>query len=165
MILVLVFFFFFSSRRRHTRLVSDWSSDVCSSDLDAVVPPVQPPVTAVATPSETPSDSASPSSSASASPSESASASADEGTVIAINLVGGKPDPQPKLNQEFPKGDTITVTVTSDKAYEIHIHGYDYSLAVSPGETVKKTFTLDKAGSFVVEIEETGRTVFNLVVR
>src|SRR5215213_11464142 len=29
----MVFFFFFSSRRRHTRLVSDWSSDVCSSDL------------------------------------------------------------------------------------------------------------------------------------
>src|SRR5437016_10723155 len=29
----LCMFFFFSSRRRHTRLVSDWSSDVCSSDL------------------------------------------------------------------------------------------------------------------------------------
>src|SRR5437016_6719183 len=29
----MVLFFFFSSRRRHTRLVSDWSSDVCSSDL------------------------------------------------------------------------------------------------------------------------------------
>src|SRR5262249_58606567 len=28
--------FFFSSRRRHTRLVSDWSSDVCSSDLAAL---------------------------------------------------------------------------------------------------------------------------------
>src|SRR5205814_6248841 len=28
-------FFFFSSRRRHTRCLSDWSSDVCSSDLDA----------------------------------------------------------------------------------------------------------------------------------
>src|SRR5438045_8653579 len=27
-------FFFFSSRRRHTRCLSDWSSDVCSSDLD-----------------------------------------------------------------------------------------------------------------------------------
>ena len=27
--------FFFSSRRRHTRLVRDWSSDVCSSDLDS----------------------------------------------------------------------------------------------------------------------------------
>src|SRR5437016_11653966 len=29
--------FFFSSRRRHTSLVSDWSSDVCSSDLEHVV--------------------------------------------------------------------------------------------------------------------------------
>src|SRR2546430_14106607 len=27
------FFFFFSSRRRHTRFDCDWSSDVCSSDL------------------------------------------------------------------------------------------------------------------------------------
>src|SRR5258705_9421012 len=27
------FFFFFSSRRRHTRCLSDWNSDVCSSDL------------------------------------------------------------------------------------------------------------------------------------
>src|SRR2546430_10910313 len=27
--------FFFSSRRRHTRFDCDWSSDVCSSDLDA----------------------------------------------------------------------------------------------------------------------------------
>src|SRR5437762_6416366 len=27
-------FFFFSSRRRHTRYIGDWSSDVCSSDLD-----------------------------------------------------------------------------------------------------------------------------------
>src|SRR5262245_63426347 len=31
---VLSYFFFFSSRRRHTRCLSDWSSDVCSSDLE-----------------------------------------------------------------------------------------------------------------------------------
>src|SRR5205085_6325614 len=30
-------YFFFSSRRRHTRFDCDWSSDVCSSDLGAVV--------------------------------------------------------------------------------------------------------------------------------
>src|SRR5438034_2907205 len=29
-----MFVFFFSSRRRHTRSLCDWSSDVCSSDLD-----------------------------------------------------------------------------------------------------------------------------------
>src|SRR2546427_3204782 len=28
-------FFFFSSRRRHTRFDCDWSSDVCSSDLNS----------------------------------------------------------------------------------------------------------------------------------
>src|SRR5688572_32096562 len=31
------FFFFFSSRRRHTRFDCDWSSDVCSSDLNIVL--------------------------------------------------------------------------------------------------------------------------------
>src|SRR5256885_7524137 len=31
----MIYFFFFSSRRRHTRLQGDWSSDVCSSDLNA----------------------------------------------------------------------------------------------------------------------------------
>src|SRR2546427_5644051 len=31
------FVFFFSSRRRHTRFDCDWSSDVCSSDLDVNV--------------------------------------------------------------------------------------------------------------------------------
>src|SRR3712207_7039529 len=29
-------FFFFSSRRRHTRYWRDWSSDVCSSDLEVM---------------------------------------------------------------------------------------------------------------------------------
>src|SRR5690606_39799845 len=29
--------FFFSSRRRHTRFSRDWSSDVCSSDLEELM--------------------------------------------------------------------------------------------------------------------------------
>src|SRR6266487_5641061 len=33
--------FFFSSRRRHTRWTGDWSSDVCSSDLPAVLRLIQ----------------------------------------------------------------------------------------------------------------------------
>src|SRR5690242_6085825 len=36
-LLLFIFFFFFSSRRRHTRLTCDWSSDVCSSDLAAIL--------------------------------------------------------------------------------------------------------------------------------
>src|SRR5207245_3201140 len=34
LLLYSIIFFFFSSRRRHTRCYRDWSSDVCSSDLD-----------------------------------------------------------------------------------------------------------------------------------
>src|SRR5882724_9691912 len=34
--------FFFSSRRRHTRCLSDWSSDVCSSDLRLMVSIINP---------------------------------------------------------------------------------------------------------------------------
>src|SRR3712207_5061835 len=36
--------FFFSSRRRHTRYWRDWSSDVCSSDLDGGAVTLQRPV-------------------------------------------------------------------------------------------------------------------------
>src|SRR5438874_2782468 len=35
-------FFFFSSRRRHTRSLRDWSSDVCSSDLEGQAIRVEP---------------------------------------------------------------------------------------------------------------------------
>src|SRR5690554_7987006 len=37
--MLFLFFFFFSSRRRHTRCGRDWSSDVCSSDLDGTPRP------------------------------------------------------------------------------------------------------------------------------
>src|SRR2546427_6207394 len=39
------FFFFFSSRRRHTRFDCDWSSDVCSSDLESTLGWVHAPLT------------------------------------------------------------------------------------------------------------------------
>src|SRR5256886_4954677 len=44
------FFFFFSSRRRHTRFDCDWSSDVCSSDLqDSTHMTAQIPASDIAT--------------------------------------------------------------------------------------------------------------------
>src|SRR3712207_5196477 len=41
--IVICFFFFFSSRRRHTRYWRDWSSDVCSSDLNALLKMLEEP--------------------------------------------------------------------------------------------------------------------------
>src|SRR5260370_28354286 len=42
-----IVFFFFSSRRRHTRFKCDWSSDVCSSDLNRRLSAARPIVFAV----------------------------------------------------------------------------------------------------------------------
>src|SRR5690625_6093537 len=39
---MILFQFFFSSRRRHTRWPRDWSSDVCSSDLQHALAPGRP---------------------------------------------------------------------------------------------------------------------------
>src|SRR6476659_4457943 len=47
--MIYVFSFFFSSRRRHTRCLSDWSSDVCSSDLPSAASPSSCPGTCQAT--------------------------------------------------------------------------------------------------------------------
>src|SRR5690349_23489875 len=44
---VIYLFFFFSSRRRHTRSLRDWSSDVCSSDLERIAGRTQKPSSCV----------------------------------------------------------------------------------------------------------------------
>src|SRR5256885_12352034 len=45
--------FFFSSRRRHTRLQGDWSSDVCSSDLNGLLNVMQSLIAATYIPGAT----------------------------------------------------------------------------------------------------------------
>lgn len=131
---------------------------------DTVAPPAEPAATAAATPAETPAGMPSETPSAAATASESPTAAAEEGTVITVNLVDGKPEPALSLNQRLSKGDTVTIAVTTDKAYEVHVHGYNYSIKAVPGETVKKTFVVDKSGTWEVEVEETGKLLFNLVV-
>src|SRR3546814_6294989 len=41
--MVLQFFFFFKQKTAYEMRISDWSSDVCSSDLGALCPPHPPP--------------------------------------------------------------------------------------------------------------------------
>jgi len=54
------------------------------------------------------------------------------------------------------QGDRVTMTITADKAEEIHLHGYDIPFEVpSPGGKVTHTFTADKSGSFEMELEAT----------
>ena len=63
------------------------------------------------------------------------------------------------------QGDQVTMTVTADKAEEIHLHGYDIHFEVpSAGGSVTHTFTADKSGTFPMEIEQTSTEVGNFKV-
>jgi hypothetical protein len=54
------------------------------------------------------------------------------------------------------QGDRVTMTISADKAEEVHLHGYDIPFVVpSAGGSVTHTFTADKSGSFEMELEAT----------
>jgi hypothetical protein len=63
------------------------------------------------------------------------------------------------------QGDKVTMTITADKAEEVHLHGYDIPFEVpSAGGKVSQTFTADKSGSFGMELEATSTHLGQFVV-
>lgn len=65
---------------------------------------------------------------------------------------------------EADVGDTVALTVTSDVADHVHVHGYDLEAPVSPGEPAEVTFQADIPGVFEVELEDRGLQLAELVV-
>lgn len=131
----------------------------CSDNDDDVTG--APAATSEATPSAAASEE--PSAEATASESPSATAGAD-GVTVTLDLVNGKPAERPDSVVKLEKGQTFTLIATSDKAYEIHIHGFDKSIDLEPGEEGKVSFVANETGSFVVEVEESGFELFTLQV-
>lgn len=63
------------------------------------------------------------------------------------------------------EGDTVTLSVTTDRKEEIHLHGYDLRFEPEQaGQKVTRTFTADKTGSFEIEIEDRSKTIGELEV-
>lgn len=54
------------------------------------------------------------------------------------------------------KGRAVVIRVTSDLADELHLHGYDLSAPVGPGEPARLSFTADVTGRFELELEQRG---------
>lgn len=65
---------------------------------------------------------------------------------------------------EADVGDIVALTVTSDVADHVHVHGYDLETPVSPGEPAEVTFQADIPGVFEVELEDRGLRIAELVV-
>jgi FtsP/CotA-like multicopper oxidase with cupredoxin domain len=80
-----------------------------------------------------------------------------------VNVVGGKPEGGIKT-LTYKKGDTVDLTVNSDTADEIHIHGYDVHKDVTKGGSAHFSFPAKLDGKFVIELENAGQQIASLQV-
>ena len=99
--------------------------------------------------------------------------------VLTAVACGGSSPPPQHVNFQFQvegsrmtpaqatahQGDTVNMTVSTDRAEEIHLHGYDYKFEPRPGQPAQKTFTADKTGSFEIEIESSSTHLGELEVQ
>jgi len=96
-----------------------------------------------------------------------ASRSASPGvTNVAVTIAAGKVTPDPGRKVEVATDDHVHISVTSDHADEVHVHGYDIEKEVTAGGTVTIDFTADIPGQFEVEAHKLSPSLlFTLVVK
>ena len=83
---------------------------------------------------------------------------------VDVVVVGG--EPQGGIVRESVDLDSaVVLTVTSDVADEVHVHGYDLMADVAPGAPATIRFTADAPGRFENELENTGVQIAELEVR
>jgi|tagenome__1003787_1003787.scaffolds.fasta_scaffold20810164_2 FtsP/CotA-like multicopper oxidase with cupredoxin domain len=130
----------------------------CSGSSDAAAEPADstPDTTTASAPA---SDSASPSASGSSSASPEF-----RGVSIEVKVADGTVTP-PTHRVDVEQGQRVRLTVTSDVADEIHVHGYDKSKDLEPGVPGTLTFRADQSGIFEVELEERALQLVQLEVR
>jgi len=121
-----------------------------------------PSVTPTETPSATPSSPATPPETDT--PSNTADPSGEPADVtIDVVIAGGKVSPS-GATIKAKVGQTVRVTGTGDVEEQLHIHGYDKEIEISPGKPGAVTFKADTKGTFEIETHETAKLVAKLVV-
>ena len=101
-------------------------------------------------PGETPAPPAS--ASPPATPGPSAPASAQE---FRFELAGGRVISAPEALR-VKRGSAVIIRVSSDKADELHLHGYDLELVLKAGQPGVLLFTAKEAGRFDLELHHAG---------
>jgi hypothetical protein len=81
-----------------------------------------------------------------------------------ITVRAGRVSPPPGW-LEAARGQQVALTVTSDVADELHVHGYDRTAALRPGEPVTVRFRADLTGVFEVETHRSRLVLTQLAVR
>ncbi|MFC6155102.1 cupredoxin domain-containing protein [Kribbella sp. NPDC058693] len=117
------------------------------------------------TPTSTlPTNTPTPGSPNTSSPSNTADPSGEQADVtIDVTVANGKVNPS-GATIKVKAGQTVLVKVISDADDELHIHGYDKELELSPGKPASVKFTANMKGTFEVETHKSGKLVAKLVV-
>jgi hypothetical protein len=112
----------------------------------------------------TPTTSTASAPSATAAPTPTSTLPAGVDALVTIRYVDGKLT-APKGRVKVKRGSTVQLVVTSDKADEVHLHGYDKSVDVTAGGTARLTFEATIPGVFEVELEHGKVTLVRLQVQ
>lgn len=83
---------------------------------------------------------------------------------ITVSVVEHRVMP-PTARIEVARGTVILMTVTSDIADELHVHGYDRRAGLPAGVPVSVRVRADTTGLFEVETHHAHLVLFQLVVR
>lgn len=81
-----------------------------------------------------------------------------------VQVVHGKPDGGLKV-LEYRKGDHVDLTVNSDTADQLHVHGYDLREPLRVGATTRLGFEAALEGEFRIELERSKQAIAVLRVR
>ena len=82
---------------------------------------------------------------------------------ITVSVPGDKAPTVPSTSPR--QGSEVVLTVTSEVADEVHVHGYDLMADVAPGAPATIRFTANAPGRFEIELENTGVQIAELEVR
>jgi hypothetical protein len=82
---------------------------------------------------------------------------------INVTVANGKVNPS-GASINVKAGQTVLVTAISDAADEVHVHGYDKQLPLTPGKPASVRFVANMKGTFEIETHESNKLVAKLVV-
>jgi plastocyanin len=81
-----------------------------------------------------------------------------------VTVTGNRVSPAP-TTVDLAVGETITLTVTSDHADELHVHGFDIEQQLPAGRPVSVELTGQSPGVYEVETHEPALRLLKIAVR
>ena len=95
-------------------------------------------------------------------PPESGDVAEKQEEVVAVAINEGIMSPPEVTVYE---GELVNLQITSDRPIEVHLHGYDLTEEVEPGETAGLSFEATDTGRFAIEDHNTDAEVGVLLVQ